>query len=140
MIFETWMMPIVEAVVDTDGGSAVGPLSALRLLRLLRLARMGRLMRFVPELAKLVKGMVRAARSVVFILIFLILIIYVTAIIFTGQMADLEKTPFCSWLEHHSLNITYDDEGNPECLAEGEFGGLGRDMFKTMGDSCMSLF
>merc|ERR1740130_2513681 len=100
MIFETWVMVIVEIIVASTTGNVLGQLAPLRLLRLLRLARMGRLMKFVPELGKLVKGMVMAARSVVFILIFLVLVIYVFAIIFTSSLSDREQfplTPYCSW-------------------------------------------
>lgn len=147
MILETWIMAIVEAVVDSDGGSGVGPLSALRLLRLLRLARVGRLMRFVPELGKLVKGMVKAARSVIFILIFLVLVMYVFAIIFTGTFSDHETyplTPYCRQWTKHGLPVGPPEENGTEgsegCLQDGEFGELGQDLFATMGDSIMTLF
>jgi len=132
MIFETWIMVIVEAAMG-GGGGGVGPFAALRLLRLLRLARVGRLMKFVPELGKLVKGMIKAARSVVFILIFLVLVIYVFSIVFTSSFSDRETfplTPYCD------SNSSEDDE----CLAAHEFGEMGQDLFATMGDSFMSLF
>jgi len=137
MIFETWLMPIVTAIMASDSGAGVGPLSALRLLRLLRLARVGRLMRFVPELGKLIKGMVKAAKSVVFILIFLVLVIYVFAIIFTGSLSDrttFPLTPYCSRETARGANNTDD------CLEDGDFGPLAQDLFATMGDSFMSLF
>lgn len=132
MILETWIMVLVELVIGGSGGD-VGPFAALRLLRLLRLARIGRLMKFVPELGKLVKGMIKAARSVFFILMFLVLVIYVFAIIFTGAMSDrtdYPRTPYCS----------QEAEESEDCLADGEFGELGQDLFGTIGDSFMSLF
>jgi hypothetical protein len=138
MIFETWVMVIVAAIIDNDSGGAVGPLAALRLLRLLRLARVGRLMRFVPELLKLVKGMVKAVRSVFFILVFLIIVIYVFAIIFTGTLSDRTKfplTPFCN---------EFSEEEQPDgCIPDGDMfpdDVTAQDLFATMGDSFMSLF
>jgi len=138
MIFETWVMVIVTAIMDNDSGGAVGPLAALRLLRLLRLARVGRLMRFVPELLKLVKGMVKAVRSVFFILVFLIIVIYVFSIIFTGTLSDrtdFPLTPFCN-----EFNETEQPDG---CIPDGEMfpdDVTAQDLFATMGDSFMSLF
>jgi len=146
MILETWVMVVVAAIINSDSGSGVGPLSALRLLRLLRLARVGRLMRFVPELGKLVKGMVKAARSVVFILIFLVLVMYVFAIIFTGTFSDhvtYPLTPYCRDWTKHGLPVgppPNGTEGSEGCLQDGEFGELGQDLFATMGDSIMTLF
>lgn len=136
MIFETWIMVIVAAIV---GGElqAIGPLAVLRLLRLLRLARMGRLLRAVPELAKLVKGIVKAARSVFFILLFLVLVMYVFSIIFTGSFSDREQyplTPYCSNEIAQGLN---ESEG---CLGDTEFGELGQDLCASMGDTFMTLF
>jgi len=149
MIFETWVMVIVEAIMASEQGGGVGPLSALRLLRLLRLARMGRLMKFVPELGKLVKGMVRAAKAAVFIIIFLVLVIYVFSIIFTSSLGDREKyplTPYCSWERRHGINNTADVDDELElgngmmCLDDGDFGPKAQDLFATMGDSFMTLF
>jgi len=137
MIFETWIMVIVQAIIG-GGGGGVGPFAALRLLRLLRLARIGRLMKFVPELGKLVKGMIKAAKSVFFILLFLVLVIYVFAIIFTGAMSDRTSYPLTPYCSQEGENET--DDWHDECLADGEFGELGQDLFATMGDSFMSLF
>merc|ERR1719487_2194897 len=81
--------------------------------------------------------MIKAFRSVFFILVFLIIVIYVFAIIFTGTLSDRETyplTPYCSWELRHGM------EESEECLVDGAFGELGRDLFATMGDSFMTLF
>merc|ERR1719424_591746 len=82
MIFETWIMALVNYIMAAVDGGVLSKFSALRLLRLLRLTRMARLMREVPELLTLVKGMISATKAVSFILMFLVLCMYVFAIIF----------------------------------------------------------
>jgi len=85
MVFESWFMTAVLALLGVGGSSAMGSVSVLKILRLLRLtrmARMVRLLRAMPELMILVKGISGAARSVFFTLCLLVVIIYVFAIAF----------------------------------------------------------
>lgn len=121
MVLETWVMAVIMAAQDSEGGSSfLSNFSALRLLRLLRLTRIARLMRSVPELMTLVKGMVSAARAVGFILLFLILVMYVFGIIFVSIVGDPDEYPW----------DPPGDDDDPSC----EF------MFGTLEDAMMSLF
>lgn len=119
MVLETWIVPIVEALIgDTTNGGGLGLFSGLRLLRLARVTRMVKLMSFFPELVTLVRGALSAFKAVSWVLIFLLLTMYVFAIIFTTQLGDAD--------------------GPPE-LPEGE-DPTAEIMFSSMGSSCMTLF
>jgi hypothetical protein len=124
MVIETWILEIVNAIMDQGGGGLLSKFSALRLLRLLRLTRMARLMRAVPELLTLVKGMISATRAVGFILMFLVLCMYVFSIVFTAQLGD-PNAP------ERSYELPYwDSDSDP----------TGNELFGTLGDSMMTLF
>jgi len=85
MVWETWVMTFLIAVVGGSVGVDPSKSSILRLFRLLRLtrmARMVRLLRAMPELMILIKGMVAAFRSVFFTLCLLVIILYVFGIMF----------------------------------------------------------
>eukprot|EP00441_Pelagodinium_beii_P038469 CAMPEP_0197631874 /NCGR_PEP_ID=MMETSP1338-20131121/8893_1 /TAXON_ID=43686 ORGANISM="Pelagodinium beii, Strain RCC1491" /NCGR_SAMPLE_ID=MMETSP1338 /ASSEMBLY_ACC=CAM_ASM_000754 /LENGTH=796 /DNA_ID=CAMNT_0043203413 /DNA_START=72 /DNA_END=2462 /DNA_ORIENTATION=+ len=92
MVLETWIMPLVQAVMGSEGsGSMVGGASILRIgrmMRILRTARMARLVRMMPELMILVKGLLVASRSVFFTLVLLMIITYVFAIAFMQLAKD----------------------------------------------------
>eukprot|EP00931_Biecheleriopsis_adriatica_P067967 TRINITY_DN4201_c0_g1_i1.p1 TRINITY_DN4201_c0_g1~~TRINITY_DN4201_c0_g1_i1.p1 ORF type:complete len:550 (+),score=121.84 TRINITY_DN4201_c0_g1_i1:57-1706(+) len=93
MVLETWVLPIVSLIMNSEQALAALNFSSLRLIRLLRLTRMARIMRFFPELMTLVKGMVRAMQSVFFILMFLVIVTYIFAIVFTSQLGDPATVP-----------------------------------------------
>lgn len=124
MVIETWMLPIIAAIIGGGTSGILAKFSALRLLRLLRLTRMARLMRAFPELVTLVKGMINATRAVSFILMFLVLCMYVFAIVFTAQIGD-NKAPERSYTDQY-----WESDSDP----------TGNELFGSMGDSMLSLF
>lgn len=128
MVIETWILVIVDAIMDSGEGGMLSKFSALRLLRLLRLTRVTRLVREVPELLTLLKGMISAARAVSFILLFLLLCMYVFAIVFTAQLGDHEAP-------EHKEELPYwerdDGDGHDP---------TGIELFGSLGDSMMTLF
>jgi len=86
MVMETWVMTILMAFMQSQGGS-LGGTSILRIFRLLRLSRMARMLRSMPELMILVKGIMAAIRSVFFTLLLLTMVLYVFGIAFK-QLSD----------------------------------------------------
>mmetsp|Transcript_16516 Transcript_16516/g.49866 ORF Transcript_16516/g.49866 Transcript_16516/m.49866 type:complete len:427 (+) Transcript_16516:2-1282(+) len=88
MVVETWIMPLVLAVLPggMDNNSVTGGTGQLvklvRLMRLTRMARMVRLLRAIPELMVLVKSVAVAMRSVCFTLCLLVVFLYIFALIF----------------------------------------------------------
>lgn len=117
MVLETWVLKIIEAVLDGgSGNTGFASFSALRLMRLLRLTRLGSLMRQFPELMVLVKGIIASTKNVAWMLVFLLLIMYVFAILLTSIIA---KPP------PHSPELTPDDAGY---------------LFGSLGSSLMTLF
>lgn len=120
MVIETWIMPIIEAII---GGGGEGILSKFSALRLLRLSRLTRIMTSLPELLTLIKGMINAARAVAVVLALLILLLYVFAIVFTAQIGDPDAPEHVSdyyW-------VTGEDPTSVQ-------------LFGSMIDSMMSLF
>lgn len=98
MVFEVWVVAIVTAFSDAEGGGGfsnfMANLSVLRLLRLLRLTRMARLMRAFPELMTLIKGLIAALRNVATMFLLQVGIMWVFGIIFT-QSYRTRKCPDC---------------------------------------------
>lgn len=88
MISETWIIPF--AVGGGGGSGGMSNVSMLRLLRLLRLTRLVRIMRSIPELITMLKGFVAATRSVSATLTMLVIALYIFAIVFSQQLADVE--------------------------------------------------
>jgi len=87
MVFETWVLPMLQAMAGAGGGSGL-PTGPLRLLRMARMARMGRLMRAMPELVTMIKGMVVAMRAMASTLLLLMIITYVFAIVMFLGLGD----------------------------------------------------
>jgi hypothetical protein len=80
MVLETWVAPVIFAIIGVSDGSLLGDATMLRLLRLARLARAARLAKAVaafPELMVLIKGIAAATRSVLFAFLVLVLVVYV---------------------------------------------------------------
>ena len=106
MVVETWLIPIVDMIIEGVDGSGSGmgrnanALRTVRVLRVLRTARIVRVARYMPELMILIKGLMVAARSVFFTLVLLLLITYVFSIAFTqlgqGTPLGLEDGDFSS--------------------------------------------
>ncbi|CAJ1364340.1 unnamed protein product, partial [Effrenium voratum] len=89
MVTETWLMPLIDIVIEGIAGSGTGfgrsasVLRVLKVLRVLRTARIIRVARYMPELMILIKGLLVAARSVFFTLVLLLLVTYIFSITFT---------------------------------------------------------
>jgi len=94
MVTETWLMPLINIVIEGIAGTGAGfgrsasVLRVLKVLRVLRTARIIRVARYMPELMILIKGLLVAARSVFFTLVLLLLITYIFSITFTQLSQD----------------------------------------------------
>lgn len=94
MVAETWLMPLIDIVIEGLAGSGTGfgrsasVLRVLKVLRVLRTARIIRVARYMPELMILIKGLMVAARSVFFTLVLLLLITYIFSITLTQLSRD----------------------------------------------------
>eukprot|EP00434_Breviolum_minutum_P003188 symbB.v1.2.002806.t1/scaffold91.1/size338584/11 len=94
MVTETWLMPLINIVIEGIAGTGAGfgrsasVLRVLKVLRVLRTARIVRVARYMPELMILIKGLLVAARSVFFTLVLLLLITYIFSITFTQLSQD----------------------------------------------------
>ena len=104
MVVETWLIPIVDMIIEGVAGAGSGmgrsasAFRTVRVLRVLRTARIIRVARYMPELMILIKGLMVAARSVFFTLVLLLLITYVFSIAFTqlAQETPLDQNEFSS--------------------------------------------
>ncbi|CAE7420829.1 DUSP9 [Symbiodinium natans] len=82
MVAETWLVPIVIAIVGSGADVLnVSFLRMMRMVKLLRLSRVTRFIRAVPELIIIVKAMGFAARSVMVFFFVWLVIIYVYAVV-----------------------------------------------------------
>lgn len=94
MVTETWLMPLINSVIEGLAGAGSGfgrsasVLRVLKVLRVLRTARIVRVARYMPELMILIKGLLVAARSVFFTLVLLLLVTYIFSITFTQLSQD----------------------------------------------------
>eukprot|EP00435_Cladocopium_sp_Y103_P063220 s10_g24.t2 len=94
MVTETWLMPLINSVIEGIAGAGSGfgrsasVLRVLKVLRVLRTARIVRVARYMPELMILIKGLLVAARSVFFTLVLLLLVTYIFSITFTQLSQD----------------------------------------------------
>jgi len=95
MMWETWLMPILQA--SSSHFEVSGAWRMARILRVLRTARMARLVRLMPELMILIKGMLVACRSVFFTLLLLLIVTFVFSIAFLelsrGTILEVEYFP-----------------------------------------------
>jgi len=82
MVVETWVVPIIMAIVGNMESGALANASVLRLLRLLRISKMAKAMRAVPELLVMIKGLAAGLRSVLAATALLCGITYLFAVLF----------------------------------------------------------
>merc|ERR1719331_3672446 len=85
MIFDTWVLMPILAIL---GGGVMIPTQPLRMLRLFKLTRMARLMKAFPELVTMIKGLVRSLRAISSSMILIALMVYVWAIMMHMLMKE----------------------------------------------------
>eukprot|EP00930_Biecheleria_cincta_P029903 TRINITY_DN20744_c0_g1_i1.p1 TRINITY_DN20744_c0_g1~~TRINITY_DN20744_c0_g1_i1.p1 ORF type:complete len:811 (-),score=155.95 TRINITY_DN20744_c0_g1_i1:13-2445(-) len=84
MLVETWIIPLIVWMIQSDSPNNVVDLSMLRMLRIikiLRISRVARLLRSVPELVIILRAIGFAARSVIIFFLLWVVIIYVFAVV-----------------------------------------------------------
>jgi hypothetical protein len=89
MVFETWALFFVSAVLNSNTGNFPTDLLRLcRLARFMRAARIARLLRSIPELSVITQGLLVVSRTVFFFCLLLTLLVYVFAILFVQFTRD----------------------------------------------------